>query len=82
MINFFLQVEVLIFNCDLCRNTMVKIEKLIKLLFEITADGHVVNTSLKSLLGLYYVHKLPQLSIPVYVADERKTELLFHVVHL
>lgn len=61
---------------------MVKMEKLIKLLFEITADGHVVNTSLKSLLGLYYVRKLPQLSIPVYVAYERKTELLCYVVHL
>lgn len=56
--------------------------KLIKLLFETTADGHVVNASLKSLLGLYYVHKLPQLSITMYAADERKTELLFHVVHL
>lgn len=72
----------LIINCDLCRNAKVKIQKLIKLLFEITADGHVVNSSSKSLLGLYYVHKLPQLSVTMYVADERKTELLFHVVHL
>jgi len=73
---------VLIFNCDLCRNAKVKMYKLIKLLLEITADGHVANRSLKSLLGLYYVHKLSQLSIAMYVADERKTELLFHVVHL